>query len=89
MGSENAGLKAALSYPLLDALFNRRSRRIAKGLSEIRAGSLTYVSREKPSAAQPAGRGGAHRGDGGDRGHLSRPAVPGRAAAMPSWGPRT
>lgn len=48
MDSETAGLKAALEYPLFDALFNRRSRRIGKGIPEVRAGSLTYVSQEKP-----------------------------------------
>ncbi len=48
MDSETAGLKAALEYPLFDALFNRRSRRIGKGIPEVRAGSLTYVSQQKP-----------------------------------------
>ncbi len=44
------GLKAAFAYPLFEALFNRRSRRISKGVASVRAGSLTYVSQEK---AQP------------------------------------
>jgi hypothetical protein len=50
MESENPGLRAALQYPLFEALFSRRSRRIAKGIPEIRAGSLTYRSRH---VAQP------------------------------------
>jgi hypothetical protein len=53
MGTDNSGLRAALAYPLFDALFNRRSRRIAKGIAEVRAGSLTYTSREKPQPLSP------------------------------------
>jgi hypothetical protein len=46
-------LDAALKYPLFDALYNRRSRRISKGLAEVRAGSLTYTSQQRP---QPLSR---------------------------------
>ncbi len=53
MGQEHAGLRAALDYPLFDALFNRRSRRIARGTAEVRAGSLTYTSQEKPQPLSP------------------------------------
>ncbi len=53
MESANAGLTAAREYPLFDALFNRRSRRISKGLPEVRAGSLTYVSCEQPEPLSP------------------------------------
>jgi hypothetical protein len=49
----NNGLREAIAYPLFDALFNRRSRRISKGIAEIRAGSLTYVSQEKPQPLSP------------------------------------
>jgi hypothetical protein len=53
MNSTNDGLQAALTYPLFDALFNRRSRRIAKGVSNVRAGSLTYVSQQVPQPLSP------------------------------------
>src|SRR5262245_21971513 len=53
MNSTNAGLQAALTYPLFDALFNRRSRRIARGVSNVRAGSLTYVSQQEPQPLSP------------------------------------
>jgi hypothetical protein len=53
MESETAGLKAALTYPLFDALINRRSRRISKGIPEVRAGSLTYTSQQKPQPLSP------------------------------------
>ena len=48
--SQQEALKTTLSYPLFDAFFNRRSRRISKGLKSIPAGSLSYTSAE---AAQP------------------------------------
>ena len=32
------GLKMASEYPLLQSIFNRRSRRIMKGVSEVKAG---------------------------------------------------
>jgi hypothetical protein len=38
----NPGFEKVRSYSLLDAIFNRRSRRIACGLSSINAGSLTH-----------------------------------------------
>jgi hypothetical protein len=44
MDELNAGLTAAFRYPLFDALFNRRSRRISKGIKSVRAGSLSYQS---------------------------------------------
>jgi len=53
MGLENAGLKAALEYPLFDALFKRRSRRVAKGIPEVRASSLTYLSQQQPQRLSP------------------------------------
>jgi hypothetical protein len=50
MESDNAGLMAAFRYPLFDALFSRRSRRISKGIQSVPAGSLSYHSDQK---AQP------------------------------------
>jgi hypothetical protein len=41
-------LRSALEYPLFDALFNRRSRRVSKGIAAVRAGTLSYVSRQAP-----------------------------------------
>lgn len=41
----NAGFERARSYSLIDAIFNRRSRRIACGLPSINAGSLTHSAR--------------------------------------------
>ncbi|MEP3890957.1 MAG: hypothetical protein ABJN69_10850 [Hellea sp.] len=46
--TENKGFDAALKYPLFDSIFNRRTRRIAKGLDEIGAGSLSYKPTSKP-----------------------------------------
>ena len=53
MPPENSGYRSALTYPLFDALLSRRSRRIAKGISSVRAGSLTYVSEERPQPLSP------------------------------------
>lgn len=47
-GTGNAGFEALLRYPLMDALLHRRSRRIAKGIKVVEAGSLTYRSDEEP-----------------------------------------
>lgn len=44
------GLERALRYSLFDALRNRRSRRISRGLHEVPAGTLSYTSTE---AVQP------------------------------------
>ena len=38
----------AAEYPLLQAIFQRRSRRIAKGIRSVPAGSLTYRSNQSP-----------------------------------------
>ena len=37
------GFESALEYPLLRAMFNRRTRRVAKGVSSVPAGSLSYT----------------------------------------------
>jgi hypothetical protein len=41
------GLKSAAEYPLLKAIFNRRSRRIMKGLTSVPAGSASYTSTQE------------------------------------------
>ncbi len=43
-----SGFLEALRYPLFSALFARRSRRISKGIKEVRAESLTYTSDQEP-----------------------------------------
>jgi len=42
------GFECALEYPLLRAMFNRRTRRVSKGVQSVPAGSLSYTSDEKP-----------------------------------------
>ena len=44
MNDQSPGLREALQYPLFSAMFNRRSRRISKGISSVPAGSLSYTS---------------------------------------------
>ena len=44
MDDHNTGLSHLLQYPLFEALYRRRSRRISKGLPAVLAGSLTYKS---------------------------------------------
>lgn len=53
MHSKNPGLEAALNYPLFSAIFNRRSRRISRGLKSIPAGSLSYTSNKDPKPLSP------------------------------------
>ncbi|PTL85599.1 hypothetical protein [Vitiosangium sp. GDMCC 1.1324] len=45
---EERGLQETLRYPLFDALRNRRTRRVAKGIKSIPAGSLSYTSKHEP-----------------------------------------
>lgn len=42
-----------MEYPFFRTVFNRRSRRICKGISEVNAGSYSYRSREKPQPLSP------------------------------------
>jgi hypothetical protein len=42
------GFECALDYPLLKAMFNRRTRRVSKGVRSVPAGSLTYTSTQNP-----------------------------------------
>jgi hypothetical protein len=46
--SSHGGFDAAVRYPLWDALFNRRSRRISKGLKSVPAGRNSYRSHQQP-----------------------------------------
>jgi hypothetical protein len=46
-------MRDALSYPLLSAIFQRRSRRISKGIRAVNAGSLSYHSTEEPQPLSP------------------------------------
>jgi hypothetical protein len=52
---QHEGLHRALTYPLFEALANRRSRRISKGITAVPAGSLTYrpAELEKPQPLSP------------------------------------
>jgi hypothetical protein len=47
------GYHDALSYPLFSAIFNRRSRRICKGIGQVNAGSHSYRSQQKPQPLSP------------------------------------
>jgi hypothetical protein len=48
----SAGLEALLHYPLLQAINERRTRRVARGVSII-AGELSYQSRNAPRPLEP------------------------------------
>jgi hypothetical protein len=47
------GFGNALRYPLFEAIFQRRSRRIAKGIGEVNAGSHSYKSVQEPQPLSP------------------------------------
>jgi hypothetical protein len=47
------GFDEMKKYPLFEALFNRRSRRISKGIQSVRAGSLSYESTRLGQRPQP------------------------------------
>jgi hypothetical protein len=49
----DTGLARALKYSLFDALRNRRSRRISRGIPAVWAGDLTYRSTEVPEPLTP------------------------------------
>jgi len=51
--SQQEALNATLRYPFFSALFNRRSRRISKGIKSIPAGSLSYTSDQQPQPLEP------------------------------------
>src|SRR5437764_7879232 len=48
MNDQHVGLQEALRYPFFSALFERRSRRISKGIRSVPAGSLSYTSTQDP-----------------------------------------
>ena len=48
MNASRLGFDAMMRYPLFSALFNRRSRRISKGIASVGAGSLSYTSEQTP-----------------------------------------
>ena len=52
-GNGQDGFREALRYPLFDAIFNRRSRRISKGIHSVPAGSLSYTSKHDPQPLSP------------------------------------
>lgn len=47
------GFERAIAYPLLDAILNRRSRRVARGVKAINAGSLSYSSTTEAQPLEP------------------------------------
>lgn len=53
MSDSVRGFESALEYPLLRAIFNRRTRRVSKGVPSVPAGSLTYKSDQKPQPLTP------------------------------------
>ena len=53
MNEQNQGFQEALRYPLFSSIFNRRSRRIGKGIASIPAGSLSYTSNQDPQPLSP------------------------------------
>ncbi len=50
---QDEAIRTLLGYPLVSALFNRRSRRISKGIPQVLAGSFTYKSDQKPQPLDP------------------------------------
>jgi len=48
MNQVNRGLEETLRYPLFSAIFERRSRRISKGIASVPAGPLSYSSTQAP-----------------------------------------
>jgi hypothetical protein len=53
MNDQHQGFQEALRYPLFNAIFKRRSRRISKGIASVPAGSLSYTSTQKPQPLMP------------------------------------
>src|SRR5258706_5237858 len=48
MSAAHVGFEEMAKYPLFEALFKRRSRRICLGTASVPAGSNTYTSNSKP-----------------------------------------
>src|SRR5438067_10571261 len=53
LSREEEALQSTLRYPFFSALFNRRSRRISKGIRSIPAGSFSYSSDQQPQSLDP------------------------------------
>lgn len=53
MPAHPPGLEHFLSYPLADAILNRRSRRVAQGVSPVNAGTLSYAAASPHDSPQP------------------------------------
>src|SRR5262245_52412946 len=51
-GSPSNGLRELFSYPLMSAITERRTRRVARGTS-IESGPISYTSSNKPSPLTP------------------------------------
>jgi hypothetical protein len=47
------GFRDAMDYSLFSAIFNRRSRRISKGIRQVNAKSHSYQSQQKPQPLSP------------------------------------
>src|SRR5690349_5776498 len=45
---DNEGFLRATCYPLFQAIWNRRSRRVMLGIKAVHAGTLTYQSHKDP-----------------------------------------
>jgi hypothetical protein len=50
---EIRGFQYAGNYPLLTAIFHRRTRRVSKGVASVAAGKLSYPDPEKPPPRKP------------------------------------
>ena len=53
MKTTHPGLEYALEYPLFKGLFERRTRRMSKGIKVVPAGPLTYTSNQEPQPLDP------------------------------------
>jgi hypothetical protein len=52
MAPEHRGLRELFTYPLMSAIFDRRTRRVARGTS-IPSGLISYTSSNKPAPLTP------------------------------------
>src|ERR1041384_7416314 len=52
MPPSHKGLRELFSYPLMSAIFDRRTRRVARGTSIV-SGSIGYTSPNKPAPLSP------------------------------------
>jgi hypothetical protein len=43
-----AGLDALLTRPLVESILRRRTHRVSRGVPTLKAGSMTYMSSQKP-----------------------------------------